>query len=548
MRILITTLCIFLAHTMARGQTGTGEWRYWFDEDDSNVFSTLALEDGTFDIDVSMLPEGFHLLHLQALANDTLSAPVTRAFTKTAVTEAADIYKGVATIDGGATQLEVEGTMDNGKISWNLDVESLSPGLHTCHVQGVTPKGVVMESAEAHFVRTVTTSEEATMACCYSFDNSEVAVEVGTLAGGSHSFNIDVSALADGIHEISYWMVAANGMSTTRGDAFFIKTTQIDPAAVKCYYTLDNNDAMPQEGTISDGLLHFNLDVQSLSDGLHEVSYWVVAGNGSVSTPENAYFIKVPQGGPGIIEYEYWLNDDYENRHTITLDERVDPLSVATTIDVDMQALRSSNFEVVVMDGKPTVVAVNDIHFRFTDIGGRMTDVDGTFADSRVTEQVEEIIPIEPQHTVSAPSPAANTIRWFSAEASEGDSILFRSSSACVMQIFSPTGEKLYEADAEGSTSFGGVKAAEAGTYFLAIHEMEGNDSNVSVTYHVPSMSGCGDVNADGELSLSDITNIVDIILKNNPKNIDEWNADVNGDGEVSVTDIMILVNYVLGN
>ncbi|MBO4850459.1 MAG: dockerin type I repeat-containing protein [Prevotella sp.] len=548
MRILTTILCILLAHNMARGQTGSGEWRYWFDEDDSNVYSTLDLGDGAFDIDVSMLPEGFHLLHLQALRNDTLSAPVTRVFTKAAVTEAADTYKGLAVIDGGAALIEAEGTMNNGQLSWEMDVTSLQPGLHTCHVQGVSPQGVPMESAEAHFVRTVTNSEEGTMACNYSIDNAEVAVQEGTFSGGKHHFDIDVSALADGIHELNYWLVADNGTSTTRGNAFFIKTTHIDPAAVRCYYTLDNVTTTPQEGTISDGVLHFNLDVTGLSDGLHEVSYWVVADNGSVSTPESAYFIKVPEGGTGIIEYEYWFNDEFDNRRTITLDERVDPLSVITDIEVEPQDLRSCSFDVVMVDGQPFVVAKNDLHFRFTDIGGRMTDVDATYVDGRVTQEVTDILPIEPQHTVTAPRPAENTIQWFSAEALEGDSLLFRASSGCVLQLFSPTGELVYETDADGSTSFGGTEATESGTYYLALHEMEGSARTVKVTYRVPDMAGWGDVNGDGQLNVSDISSIVDIILGQVSFSVDEWNADINNDGILSIQDITMLVDIILGN
>ena len=548
MRILTTILCILLAHNMARGQTGSGEWRYWFDEDDSNVYSTLDLGDGTFDIDVSMLPEGFHLLHLQALSNGTLSAPVTRAFTKAAVTEAADTYKGLAVIDGGTALIEAEGTMSNGKLSWEFDVASLQPGLHTCHVQGVTPQGVAVESAEGHFVRTLTDSEEGTMSCFYSIDDAEMSEEEGTFSGGKHHFDLDVSALPDGIHELNYWLVADNGVSTSRGNAFFIKTTHIDPAAVRCYYTLDNFTTAPQEGTISDGVLHFNLDVASLSDGIHEVSYWVLADNGSVSTPESAYFIKVPEGGTGIIEYEYWFNNEYDNRRTITLDRRVDPLSVITDIEVEPQDLRSCAFEVVMVDDQPFVVAKNDLHFRFTDIGGRMTDVDATYVDPRVTEEVTGILPIEPQHTVVAPKPAANTIQWFSAEAQEGDSLLFRASSGCVLQLFSPTGEMVYETDAAGSTSFGGAKALASGTYYLALHEMEGSARSVKVTYRVPDIPGYGDVNADGQLNISDVSSIIDIVLGLSSLSIDEWNADLNNDGVMTITDVMMLVDRILGN
>ena len=374
-------------------------------------------------------------------------------------------------------------------------------------------------------------------------------IQDGTLNDGQFHFNLDVSTITDGIHELNYWLVASNGTCTTRCNAFFIKTTQVDPATTRCYYTVDNIHSTPMEGTLSDGVLHFDLDVSSLSDGLHEVSYWVVTENGSTSSPENAFFIKVPEGGPGIIEYEYWLNDDFEHRQTITLDERVDPLSVVSFIDVEPLDFSSSSFELAIVNGKPTLIAVNDLHLRFTDIGGRMTDVIGSFADSRVSEEIEtsSIIPLEPQHTVKVNSPAENQIQWFSVTAEEGDSLLFRAGSPCMLQLFSPTGEKVYDTNGSTSTTFGGVKALEPGTYYLALHDMESSDQTVAVTYRRPELPGIGDINGDGDINISDLTVIINSILGININNADIWNADINNDGDVNITDVSLVIDFILG-
>ncbi|MBR5963276.1 MAG: DUF4465 domain-containing protein [Bacteroidaceae bacterium] len=54
-----------------------------------------------------------------------------------------------------------------------------------------------------------------------------------------------------------------------------------------------------------------------------------------------------------------------------------------------------------------------------------------------------------------------------------------------------------------------------------------------------------GDVNADGEVNVTDVTALVDIIL-GNTTDYDRTVADVNGDNEVNVTDVTTLVSIIL--
>ena len=54
-----------------------------------------------------------------------------------------------------------------------------------------------------------------------------------------------------------------------------------------------------------------------------------------------------------------------------------------------------------------------------------------------------------------------------------------------------------------------------------------------------------GDVNGDGKVNVSDVTELVNMILGVIPK--DESTADVNGDGKINVTDVTALINIILG-
>ena len=51
-----------------------------------------------------------------------------------------------------------------------------------------------------------------------------------------------------------------------------------------------------------------------------------------------------------------------------------------------------------------------------------------------------------------------------------------------------------------------------------------------------------GDVNADGEISIADVTSLVDVVLRQESTGA----SDVNGDGETSVADITALTDLLL--
>jgi len=57
-----------------------------------------------------------------------------------------------------------------------------------------------------------------------------------------------------------------------------------------------------------------------------------------------------------------------------------------------------------------------------------------------------------------------------------------------------------------------------------------------------------GDVNGDGEVNISDVTSLVDIILGGDNADYNTDVADVDGDGEIGISDVTTLVDMILGN
>lgn len=56
-----------------------------------------------------------------------------------------------------------------------------------------------------------------------------------------------------------------------------------------------------------------------------------------------------------------------------------------------------------------------------------------------------------------------------------------------------------------------------------------------------------GDVNGDGDISIADVTTLIDYLLGGSSLDITEATADANGDGAISIADVTTLIDYLLG-
>ena len=55
-----------------------------------------------------------------------------------------------------------------------------------------------------------------------------------------------------------------------------------------------------------------------------------------------------------------------------------------------------------------------------------------------------------------------------------------------------------------------------------------------------------GDVNGDEQVSIADVTDLIDYLLISDASLINLANADVDGDGKVSIADVTVIIDYLL--
>ena len=570
MRKLLLLTLLLAMQSAVKGQAGF-ELLYWFNDEPEQKSETV-IQNGEFLLDVQHLNVGIHNLHLQLKDScGTVSSPITKSFYKTALQDKE--MKFNYWFDGNDTELKTEtvtgniwksnidvknlnvglhtfyvqatdycGTISptivrdfyktihgfqdtkytcwfdedyttaqtgtyNGDIIW-LDVSELQDGFHTLYIQ--TEQYAVSKAIAHSFIKVPQTESIGALTCLIFIDDKLYLKENIEPQAGILNLDIDVESLSQGVHTLQTLVVTPTGAATKISNHFFIRsTTDKEMANLKCLYNVDGYDNYIQAGTYSNGTYHFDVDVSSLDDGIHQLNYMLVGDNGVSSEARTSFFVKTPVGGNGIMQYEYWLNDNDKAKIVKRLQERTDPLKLITLLPVESVPIRSSQFHFEVKDNKPMIYAKNTLNMRFFDVSPRFTDFSREYIDYNVSQEVKDITPIardEKSKTFAAPG--ENEIKWFSFEAQEGDSLAFRSSQATSLQLFSPSGKEIFTTKGAESTQIRGCHTWENGIYYIAAHDVTG--SNQEMTLNILHMDKYDvvyqDVRVVGDAGASTVT------------------------------------------
>lgn len=524
MRKYILFLLFLCSLSAARGQTDWKNWHcdYWFDNDLTSLREVKTCTNGNgsdsfqIDADVSGLSEGLHSINIQALGysnvitgfekvkNDELSdeygfdfedvvvtterknlysVPVSRYFVKMAEATTARVW-----FDNDLNTLQT-GVRTGEPLM--LDVESLKDGFHIINIQAEGANGGLSNTKVYPFVKIPQVLGVDRLTCLCMIDDQLYKKEQVPANGGIVSWQFDVSSLPQGFHRIYVQVVTPSGAASALYQGFFFReTTHSEFGEMKCVYAIDGSEFNNEAGTLANGTFHFDIDVASLSDGLHRLSYMLSNGKGVTTKVQTQFFTKIPLGGYGTVEYWYWLNNqEGDDIHKTKVDPRQNPFGLLTLLPVDEVPIRSSNFEFRIVGGQPTIFAKNDFHARFYDASGRFVDLNREYVDERVSQKVDNTTLLEaivlgarrgPMlapaastiKSVTLPKPADNAITWFKMEAQPGDSLQFHLDRAATMQLFAPSGKEVYKAQGAESVQWGGIHAEELGTYYLAVHDV----------------------------------------------------------------------------
>lgn len=520
---------------------------YWFD-DETEVRDAMVTN-GTFEVDASSLSDGFHRFYYQALqANGVTSTPSISYFLKAAQVDSDGELTCICTVDGQLCHTEAL-PHEGGVIHWNLDMQDLAEGLHQLQIDALTADGAMSDSQHSFFVKV---PEADTSIKGYYWFDDETAVREAIVTNGT--FEVDASSLSDGFHKFYYLALQANGVSSLPSTSYFLKTAQVNPegeltcictvdgqlrhteklseqggaihwnldmqdladgihqiqlqavtsggalsssyasyfmrvinegdmSKMSCVYTIDGNPLSSKSHVVShDGSYHFDLNLSELEEGLHYISYMLHGDKGTSATPQIRFFVKVPLGGNGIDQYQYWLNDDEASQATtVTLPQKVNPLQLMSLLPVESRPLRSSQFHFDVSGSKPMIYAKNTIHLRFYDVAKWYSDIAKEYADYSKSREVEPVG--ELQATQTFRKIEENDIRWYTMHSAPGDTVAFKLSQPATIQLFTPSGAEVFKTSESASVNWDGIHVWEDGTYYLAVHDVTGSKEEMTLEY-----------------------------------------------------------------
>lgn len=400
-------------------------------------------------------------------------------------------------------------TFGDGSWQTELDVGSLEDGLHTFYIQ-ICDTSLVWNMPKAYMFYKLDIPSDLTCRCW--FDQDIEHLQTSSLGDGH--LLLDVDTLVDGIHTLNV-MLEGNAPKSY----LFMKVAIQDPAhpmQYRCWF--DNDCSALQTGLVGAGI--FELEVGDLSNGLHTVS--IQLDNGTPSLPQCYMFCKRPVGGY-IAKWEYWLNGDVNNRHTIELSPFVDTLDIITLLPVDPIPIRSSSFHFHPNGDEPYLNAKNEITFRFWDAEYQLIDQSAVYVDESFSEPIVADT-LERNTTVSMAAPRDNQIHWFKLAAGRGDYLSFKANKACSMQLFASSGEEVYAVSGPESIQEGGANVWDDGAYYLAVHDVTGSGDTLSVTYswayrytiasydvHLVGNGGCSTITLQG----NGFNSLLDVYLVN---------------------------------
>ena len=226
--------------------------------------------------------------------------------------------------------------------SWDaqLDLSSLSPGLHSLAIRAGTDDGQWSAVIMKHFLIPQAESVQEN-----TLDKYEYWIDkdfAGRVSGafdeqGVVDMDIDFSSLAPGLHSIAFRALDKNGHASAVVLKHFLipQAESVQQNTLDKYeYWIDKDFAGRVSGAFDErGIVDMDIDFSSLAPGLHSIAFRALDKNGHASAVVLKHFI-IPQSESmqenAIETYEYWIDKNEAERVSV-------PFAEGGVIDIDVE-------------------------------------------------------------------------------------------------------------------------------------------------------------------------------------------------------------------
>ena len=213
-----------------------------------------------------------------------------------------------------------------GNISLDVSTASLSAGIHFLNFRAYRSDGVWGNFYRyLYYIPTLKSADTGNLRVEYWLDDDLAGVKSETVGSGSLSLSIDISAMTPGVHYFNCTPISATG---ERGNSerylFYVPLPQDQTSVspIKGYeYWLDDNYAAKTVSYSGGGSSTLAISIDGLTSGVHYFNCRAFNERGEYGCPVRKMFY-IPQtkvnNNPSIVSAEYWLDDDYASKVTVT--------------------------------------------------------------------------------------------------------------------------------------------------------------------------------------------------------------------------------------
>ena len=193
----------------------------------------------------------------------------------------------------------IGGNVTSKQVHVDADVKGLPYGLHTltCALLS-SDDGSVTDMRFVPFFKAMSARQYV-----YWFDNAADEAVFATAKYGVVHVDADYSELSEGLHTLTFAVVGEDGSLTDLRFATFVKTSSFAASNLRLVYSIDEGAShlsdSPQAG---EGLYAFQIDVASIAEGEHAISYMLTDGYNTYASGQ-ATFTKTEMNGIGVVTF-----------------------------------------------------------------------------------------------------------------------------------------------------------------------------------------------------------------------------------------------------
>ena len=311
---------------------GTGNrLQYWYDDDKEHavVFDDGVSEDDCFiyekQLNMSSLSAGVHRLNFRAIS----SGGQKRSALMTSYVMKLPLGKGNRLQYWYDDDKENAVILDNGVseddcfvYESQLNMSSLSTGVHRLNFRAISSGGQRRSPLMTAYVMKYPLGKGNRLQYWYDDDKAHAVTLEGVSENDCFVYEkqLNMSDLSVGVHLLNFRAISTGGQRRSPLMTSYVMKMPLGKGnRLEYWYDDDDENAVVLDGMSEDDCLVYEsqLNMSSLSVGLHRLSFRAVSNDGQLKSPLMTCYVMRNVTG-SVSRLEYWFDDDRDNIYTMS--------------------------------------------------------------------------------------------------------------------------------------------------------------------------------------------------------------------------------------